>query len=285
MLKWGRRGNPWRVFSRNRVTRKSKVRGDLLLRQLMRGSLKYASSLFPLSRQARLAARILPNRHWYRLALFASRAQGKLKDRAGGNGVWTEALMLDNWMRDLTFSGAYPIPLQAGEIEVLKQTASGRSILYCFTHLPLMEIPLRALYDLGHPVDLIVADPGRIVDGNQFVIPGLRARSRAIPADRFVFTRVRTALKEGKSVACLADSEMHGPSSSKVLRVAGMSGAFVVFTWGERLPDGTLKVIFTPAPNPLCKTEEEIRQNLEFLQRMNRKTLEQLGFHETTRLD
>jgi lauroyl/myristoyl acyltransferase len=233
--------------------------------------------LFPLSRQARLAAWILPKRHWYRFALFASRAHGKLKARTGGNGVLTEALMLDNWMRALTFSGAYPIPLQLDQIEVLKQTAPGRGILYCWTHLPLMEVPLRALCDLGQPVDLIVADPGRIVNGDEFIIPGIQARNRAIPADRRALIRVRTALKEGRSVACLADSEMFGPLSSQILRVAGMSSAFVVFTWAERQPDGTLKVMFTPAPNPLCGNDEEIRRNLEFLQTMNRKALEELG--------
>jgi lauroyl/myristoyl acyltransferase len=202
---------------------------------------------------------------------------GKLKAKAGGNGVLTEALMLDNWTRALTFSGAYPIPLRPDQIEVLKQRTPGRGVLYCWTHLPLMEIPLSALYNLGQPVDLVVAHPGRIVDGDQFILPGLQARNKAIPADRRAFTRVRTALKEGKSVACLADSEMFGPSSPQILRVAGMSSAFVIFTWAERQPDGTLKVMFTPAPHPLCESDEAIRQNLEFLQTMNRKALEELG--------
>lgn len=186
--------------------------------------------------------------------------------------------MLDNWIRALTCSGAYPIPLRPGQIEVLREMASGRGVLYCWTHLPLMEIPLRALSVLGQPVDLIVADPGRIINENEFVIPGLQARGRAIPADRNAFTRVRTALKEGKSVACLADSEMFGPSSSQILRVAGLASAFVVFTWAERHPDGTLEVTFMPAPNPLCKSDEEIQQNLEFLQTRNKKVLEELGF-------
>lgn len=253
------------------------ARGEPLLLQLMGGSLKYASSLFPLSRQARVAAWILPKRYWYRFALFASRLHGKVKARTGGNGVLTEALMLDNWMSALTFSGAYPIPLRPGPIEVLKQQTKGRGVLYCWTHLPLMEIPLSALYSLDQPVDLIVAHPGRIVGEDEFVIPGVQARGKAIPADRYTLTRVRTALREGRSVACLADPELLGPSSSQILRVAGMSDAFVVFTWAERQPDGTLKVIFMPAPHPLCKTEEEIQQNFEFLQIRNKKALEELG--------
>jgi lauroyl/myristoyl acyltransferase len=202
---------------------------------------------------------------------------GKLKTKAGGNGVLTEALMLENWMRALTFSGEYPIPLRSDQIESLKQKASGRGILYCWTHLPLMEIPITALSLLGQPVDLVVADPGRIVDGNAFIIPSLRARTRAIPADRHVLTRVRTALKKGESVACLADSELLGPSSSQILRVAGMSNAFVVFTWTERHSDGTLNVTFMEAPKPLCSTAEEILENLEFLQTRNRKALKELG--------
>jgi hypothetical protein len=244
----------------------------------MGGALKYASNLFPLSRQAQLAAWTIPNRYWYRFALFASRVHGKLKARVGGNGVFTEALMLDNWLRALTFSDAYPIPLQPRQVETLRQIEPGRGVLYCWTHLPLMEIPLRALSILGQPVDLIVADPGRIVNENEFVIPGLQARSRAIPGDRNAFTRVRTALREGKSVACLADSEMFSPSSSQILRVAGMANAFVVFTWADRRPDGTLEVTFMPAPNPFCKSDEEIRQNLEFLQTRNKEVLEELGF-------
>jgi hypothetical protein len=248
-----------------------------LLRQLIGGSLKHASSSFPLSRQARLVAWTLPNRYWYRFASFVSRLHGKLKTKAGGNGVLTEALMLENWMRALTFFGGYPIPLRSDRIQPLRQKASGRGILYCWTHLPFMEIPITALYNLGQPPDLVVANPGRIVDGDAFIIPSVRARTRAIPADRHVLTRVRTALKKGESVACLADSELLGPSSSQILRVAGMSNALVVFTWAERHPDGTLHVTFMEAPNPLCKTDEEISQNLEFLQTMNIKALKELG--------
>jgi lauroyl/myristoyl acyltransferase len=208
-----------------------------------------------------------------------------LKAKGGGNGVLTEALMLDNWLRALTFSGAYPIPWRLVLADVLNEKKQGRGILYCWTHLPLVEIPLRALYDLGHPVDLIVAHPGKIVEGNGFVVPGLQTRIRAIPVDKRILTRVRTALKEGKSVACLADSEMEGPSSPQILRVAGMSGAFVIFTWAERQPDGTLEVTFTPAPYPLCRSDEEIHKNLEFLQTRNEKTLEELGISTKVRPD
>ena len=185
--------------------------------------------------------------------------------------------MLDNWMRALTFSGDYPIPWKSVQSEVLQQKMPGSGVLYCWTHVPLVEVPLRALFDLGGTLDLIVAHPGKIVDGHEFIVPGFKTRVKAISVDQRVLTKVRTALGQGKSVACLADAEMGGPLSSQVLRVAGMVGAFVIFQWAERHADGTITVTFRQAPRPLCETDEEISENMEFLRQMNRKTLSELG--------
>ena len=240
-------------------------------------SLKRIASFIPLSRRARIVAALLPSGHWYRFAVFASSLHGKLGSRFGTNGPLAEALMLDNWMRALTFWGEYHIPWQPSQVEILAQDKPGHGVLYCWTHVPLVEIPLRALLDLGYSLDYIVADPGKIVDGDQFVVPGLRRRVNAISADKRVLTKVRTALTHGKSVACLADTELFGPLSSQVLRVAGLVGAFVIFQWADRLPDGSIKVTFIPAPHPLCSNDTEIEENLEFLRTMNRKTLGKLG--------
>ena len=195
----------------------------------------------------------------------------------GGNGPLTEALMLDNWIRALTFSGEYPIPWVPGDLNILNAPPSTRGILYCWTHLPLVEMPLRTLLDMGHTLDFIVADPGKIVNGDEFIVPGLKTRVKALSADRRVLIKVRSALAQGKSVACLADAEIFGPLSSQVLQVAGKVGAFVIFQWAERQPDDTLKVNFVPAPYPHCETAEQIEQNLEFLYARNTRTLQELG--------
>ena len=246
-------------------------------RQLVRGSLKFLASLVPFSRRARIAAFLLPRKHWYRFAVFASRLQGRVKALTGGNGPLTEAVMLDNWIRALTFSGSYPIPWQPGDTEVFSQIRPGQGVLYCWSHVPLVEVPLRAILDLGHNMDLIVAHPGKIENGDEFVVPGLDVRVKAISANKRVLTKVRTALAQGKSVACLVDAEIFGPMSPQVLGVAGMAGAFVIFQWAERLTDGTLKVTFQAAPHPFCKNDVEIKENLEFLCLMNRKTFAELG--------
>ena len=242
-------------------------------------SLKSIASLIPLSRRARIVSALLPARHWYGFAVFASSLHRKLGPRVGDSGPLTEALMLDNWLRALTFYGEFPIPWQPGQVEILAQNKPGHGVLYCWTHVPLIEIPLRALLDLGYSLDYVVADPGKIVDGDQFVVPGLRQRVTAISADKRVLTKVRTALNQGKSVACLADTEIFGPLSSQALRVAGMVNAFVIFQWAEQLLDGSIQVTFIPAPHPFCSNDAEIQENLEFLRVMNRKTLTSLGAH------
>lgn len=241
------------------------------------GSLKGIARLVPLSRRARIVAALLPARHWYRFAVFASSLHRKLGPHAGTSGPLTEALMLDNWMRALTFWGEYNIPWKPRQVDILAQQKPGHGVLYCWTHLPLVEVPLRALLDLGYTLDYIVAHPGKIVEGGKFVVPGLRRRVNTISADKRVLTKVRTALTQGKSVACLADTELFGPLSSQILRVAGMVNAFVIFQWAERLPDNSIQVTFIPAPHPLCANDAEIEENLEFLRTMNRQTLNQLG--------
>lgn len=195
----------------------------------------------------------------------------------GGNGNLTEAVMLDNWIRALTCSGPFPIPCIPVGTSVLDLDKEGRGVLYCWTHVPLVEIPLRLLLQLGHRVDFIVAHPGKIVGKDEFIVPGLKERIKTLSVDQRVLTKVRTALKQGRSVACLVDPEMFGPISSQILSVAGGAKAFVVFQWAERHANGDITVVFRPAPHPLCENDQEIQENLNFLKNMNQKALHAVG--------
>ncbi len=235
-------------------------------------------NLLPLSRQAQITAKVLPSRYWYRFALFASRLQGRLAAFRGGNGPLTEAVMLDHWLRELTFfGGPYPIPWSLAQPDVAHPPQRGKNIFYCWTHVPLSDVALRALVELGHKIDLTVAHPGRIVNGEEYIVPGLAMRLKTLSANGRVLARFRTALKQGLSVASLADAEMFGPISPQMLYVAGMVGAFVVFFWAERQPDGSILVDIQPAPYPLCKNDKEVEENLEFLRKMNRKAFADVG--------
>jgi hypothetical protein len=194
----------------------------------------------------------------------------------GGNRPLTEAIVLDSWLRELTFSGAYPIPWRPVNLDGIDR-GDKRGVLYCWTHLPLFSIPMYAWMEMGYEPPLVVADPGNICGENEFMVPGKTQRARAIVANLHVLMKIRTVLHEGGSVACLADAELGGRVTSNVLRIAGQTGARVVFQWAERQADGTMDIYFINPPRPLNESEEDIEVNLEFLRVENRRILDSLG--------
>jgi hypothetical protein len=195
----------------------------------------------------------------------------------GGNRVLTEAVVLDGWIRELTFLGAYPIPWRLAKGDGIGSGDPQRGILYCWTHMPLCSMPLHASVEMGNELPPVVADPGHIVGDNEFLVPGQTKRARAIPTTLHVLMRIRTVLREGGAVACFADAEIGGPMSSHALRIARQAGARVVFQWAERRPDGVIDIYFINAPRPLNESEEDIEVNMEFLRTERRRILGSLG--------
>jgi len=241
--------------------------------------LKGFARWMPLHRQVRITAWFVPQRHWYKAAIYASRLHAGLTSKLlGGNRALTEAVMLDNWLRELTFLGPYPIPWRDAQTAALRHGNPEKGVLYCWTHLPLSNLPLRAGIDMGHEPPLVIADPGQIVEEDRLLVPGLAKRYTAIAVSPNVLMRIRTVLRDGGAVACLADAEMGGPLSSHILRLAGRVGVRVIFQWAERQPDGMIDIYFVEAPRPYCKTEEDIEVNMEFLRRERRRILDGLGF-------
>jgi hypothetical protein len=243
-------------------------------------AIKTLGSWITLRRQVRIVARFVPSRHWYRAAVSISQLHARLAGAMGGNRVLTEAVVLDGWLRELTFLGAYPIPWRLAKGDGLGSGDPQRGILYCWTHMPLCSIPLYASVEMGYEPPPVVADPGHIVGDNEFMVPGQTKRARAIPTTQHVLMRIRTVLREGGAVACFADAEIGGPMSSYALRIARQAGARVVFQWAERRPDGVMDVYIINAPRPLNESEEDIEVNMEFLRVENRRILDSLGLKD-----
>jgi hypothetical protein len=149
--------------------------------------------------------------------------------------------------------------------------------LYCWIHEPLVEFLLLPFLELGNPEPMIVADRGRIVDGDRFMVTGTKLRLMAIPADRYALGRAKRSLQEGMSVVCLADAYIGGRLYAYVLQLAGRVGARVVFSWATRRPDGVIEVTFMNAPRPYCETDEAVRENLAFLRAAQQRALAALG--------
>ncbi len=230
----------------------------------------------PLSRQAAIVRRLLPPRAWYRCALTAARLQGHLVQRMGGNGAFTTAIMLDFWLRELSFGGSFPLPYRVTGREVV--LAPGPRV-YTWTHLPLTEVPLRVGLEEGSEPPAVVADRGKIVGDRQFLVFGWKQHIEAIPADDQLLRQVRAKLKGGRSVVFLADPYLGGELSDLPLRLAARMGVPVVFQWAELAPDGVLDVEFRLAPRPLNEDEAAIQENLAFLRDRNREALARLGWH------
>lgn len=241
------------------------------------GSVGWVRGLMPLSRQARVLAGVLPRRYWYGCALGMARVHGRLTGAHGGNAALTEALMLDHWLRELTRSGEFPIPYVLHGRDVIARARAEGPVVYCWTHLPLTEIPLRALVDSGLDEPVVVSDSGNITTEGDFRVFGLARRMETILANRQSMVRMRNVLREGRSVVCLADAYLGSPLLRHPLSVAGNVGATVLFQWAERKADGTLEVTFRDAPHPKCESEAAIDANLEFLRRENRRVLDRLG--------
>lgn len=237
--------------------------------------LKRLVTHLPLHRQATFVAHSLPARFWYRAALAIARAQGRLVERMGGNRVLTTELMLDLWLRELSFSGPYPIPCRSNGLEVC--LTSGPK-LFCWTHLPLTEVPMRLYFEGGGRPVAVVSDEGKIVGENQFQVFGWPERMEALPADAHLLQRVVRTLRSGKSVVFLADHFMGGPLSDVPVRLAGRVGVPLVFQWAELAPDGTLEATYRQAPCPYSRSEAEVAANMTFLRDARARTLSRLGW-------
>jgi hypothetical protein len=247
------------------------------LRLLRPGFVTALKRKLPLSRQAHWAAAVLPVTMHFRFALAASRWQARLTRAMGGNGALTEALMRDHWLREFTLQGPFPVPWRLHGRDVLDRYAVPGPALYCTTHIPLNEVPLRALMEGGYPVPIPVADPGRVVGNGEYLITGMTERIPAIPVNGRVLARVRTLLLQGSSVVCLADGQFGGEFSANPLRLAARLHVPVILAWAELSPDGTVEATFHEAPHPYCETEEAIEENLNVLRAVNDRILLGLG--------
>ncbi len=236
---------------------------------------KRLATHLPLNRQAALVARLLPAVLWYRAALSIARAQGRLVERMGGNRALTTELMLDHWLRELSFSGPYKIPYRSHGLEVCLTPGPK---LFSWTHLPLTEVPMRLYLEGGGAAVAVVSDQGKIVGDNEFQVFGWPERMAALPADNHLLSRVMRTLRAGKSVVFLADPYLGGPMSDVPVRLAGRLGVPLVFQWTELAADGTLEVTYREAPFLYSKTEEEVQANLAFLTEARNRTLLRLGW-------
>ena len=237
--------------------------------------LKRIATHLPLEKQAEIVAAILPRRMWFRAALVLSGFQGGLVARMGGNGPLTRALMLDHWLRQLTMVGPFPIPYRVTGLPVLKMKGPK---LYTWTHLPLVEVPLRAIVEQGEGDAAVVADQGKVEDGERFLVVGLEHHPKAIRVDDHLLMRVCRRLQSGSPVCFLADPFLGAPLSDVPLRIAARLRVPIVVQWAELAADHVFDITFRLAPFPYPQSAPEMEANLAFLAEAKERTLRNLGW-------
>ena len=243
----------------------------------MAAAMTWLKRALPLSRRAKIVARTVPAKFWFRCARGFSRLQGRATRSTGSNGRLTELLMLDHWLRDLTNYGAFPIEQRIHGKQYLERYADNGPVIFCSTHLAMFEVCLRSLVELGH-APVAVAHNGRIVGDRRFPVIGLKATLAALPATRHVMTQMRSVLQGGQSVACMADREyLDTELSSNLLSLAGRLRVPVIFTWAKLGADDVFDVMIQPAPHPYCESEAAIEENMRFLSQVHGEIRRSLG--------
>jgi hypothetical protein len=222
---------------------------------------------------ARLLVTFLPASTWYRCAWLASGVLASLlRWRFGGGELkphrFEQAILLNRLLAFLTRAGQpFPVPWRMEpETRGLMNAAtlSGRGVVFCSAHLPLVKVGVRALMESGRtPTAAIAAEPG--VDG-RIPIWGLAERLPAFKVKPDVLLRTRTVLRGGGSVLLLVDT-IRGDYSPNIFRLAGVTGATVLFFTTELEGDGCVLVSVFPAPFSACANRAEITGNVLALDR------------------
>ncbi len=221
---------------------------------------------------ARVLTILFPPSMWYRTALLISGILALALWLRGGLGLkphrFEQAILLNRLLAFLTRAGRpFPVPWRMGAEarEAMDAAASsGRGVVLCSGHLPLIKIGVRALMESGHtPTAAIAAEPGP--DG-QIPIWGLAERLPTFKVQPDVLLRTRTLLRRGGSVLLLVDT-IAGDYSPNIFRLARATGASVVFFTTELEGDGCVEVRVFQAPYPGCGNQAEIAGNLGALDR------------------
>lgn len=234
-------------------------------------------------RRVQLLAAHIPARLWFRSVLVFSSLRGRVAGVTGHNRRLSTLLVRDQWLRELSSHGPFPIPQRVHGMQELEGYSSQGPVIYCSTHLAGFEICLRALVEMGQS-PIAVADDGRIGLGLRYSVIGLQAKLPALRAvTPYTLTQMRRLLIQGRSIACMADKAyLDSDLSSNCLRLAGRMGVPVIFTWAKLGVDGAYDVIFRPLPHPYCESEAAIEANMVLLRGLHRSIRASVGLAEET---
>jgi hypothetical protein len=177
------------------------------------------------------------------------------------------AWLMHTWLKHFPdFERPFPIPIRVEGAEALAEAKTNPHGMGVFSvHLPLTNLTLTTLLDLGYPPDAAVSHPDGLKDG---LLPvwGRGVGYPALATSRNVLFGARAILRAGGMVAGLLDTNLGAPLNGNMLHLLGRFGARAVFAIPMLDKDCVVVLRFYTPPDPFCKTPESITANLAFLQ-------------------
>ena len=144
-------------------------------------------------------------------------------------------------------------------------------LIFCTVHLPLVHVAIRAL--LEHGIHLDGAIVGVPIKDNLMTVWGLSQKINALTRNNHVLVRAKTLLANNGNIVLMIDMASGNSYSPNIMHFGGMLGAKIVFFFSELTPDGTILNTFYMAPNPYCRNELQIQENISFLKNKHNEIL------------
>jgi hypothetical protein len=169
-------------------------------------------------------------------------------------------LSLGYVMRAMTNSGCeFDVPMRVRGEEAIPDEAA----LFVSGHLLLAALAIRFLCETGIPITII--DPTE----DEYRLFGMRTRMTILASrDKFVFVRLRNALRNGTTIAGLIDDASTGRLMIRpqALEVALRTSIPIVFFGVHTAGDGQIEAVFARPHGQ--KADEIAAELLEFIERL-----------------
>ncbi len=248
----------------------------VLKQKLSRGRQGLTNALFVCA--SWLIAHLLPATQWYPLALGISRLLTRTTGRFApkGHNVNEASLtprLLHRFLDLLSTHGTFPIPVRVEGEELLRAyAAQPGGFVCCSAHIPFLKlffpVARRVLGD-ARPRSIIAREPV----GDNMVTIWNDVPWKAIRTDHATLLHSRSLLRQNGCLVVVVDKEQGEFISSNIFRFAGKMNARILMWFLQLQPNGEILLSILQPPGPACKTEQEIRANLDFVAENVRRIL------------
>ena len=168
--------------------------------------------------------------------------------------------ILNQLLSLLTRTGIpFHIPYQFNSTDI----KSEKGVMYCSSHIPLLEVAIRAIIENNFPIDTAIA---KYPTKKQVLsILGMKKGLPAIKSDGNVLLKTKTLLSKNARVLLLIDNLDNDTYSPNGMKICKLTGSTIVFFFAKLNKNGTIHTWLEKAPFPYCGTDLEIQENISYL--------------------